>query len=88
MQISIPGAKVLIGPSQFVEVCTGSLTRPSGIQRNSVHEVFPEHLIHSLHIYLLRVYYMPDIAQGGRGRRDKQDRHGPALREPTDWQGR
>lgn len=43
------------------------VTRPSGIQRNSIQEVFPEHLIHSLPTYVLGVGCMPeaDKAVGG-----------------------
>lgn len=49
------------------------VTRPSGIQRNSIQEVFPEHLIHSLPTYVLGVGCMPeaDKAVGG-GHSDEQ----------------
>lgn len=50
------------------------VTRPSGIQRNSIQEVFPEHLIHSLPTYVLGVGCMPeaDKAVGGGGHGDEQ----------------
>lgn len=74
VQIFIPGANVLVGPSQFAAVCMGPVARPSGTQRNSIQQVFSEHLIRSFPTYLLRVYYTPDIKQGGGRRSGEQDR--------------
>lgn len=51
------------------------VTRPSEIQINSIQEMFPEHLVHSSHIYLLRVYYTPELGKRGGGCSDEQGRH-------------
>lgn len=66
------GAKVLVGPSQFAVVCMGPVTRASGTQSS-------EHLIHPLHMYVLRVYHMPDIRPGGGRCTGEQDGHGSCL---------
>lgn len=64
------------------------VTRPSGIQRNSIQEVFPEHLIHSLPTYVLGVGCMPeaDKAVEGSTVMNKADLI-PALLEPTGGRG-
>lgn len=72
------GAKVLIRPSRTAVACMRPMTRPPGVQRNSIQEVFPEYLIHSFYMYLQKLYYVPDAGQGGGGLSDEQDRFLPS----------
>lgn len=68
MQSFTPGAKAPTGLGRVTAARTGPTTGPLGIQRNSVHEAFPEYLIQSFHVYSLKVYYRPNTVQGGGDR--------------------
>lgn len=63
------------------------VTRPSGIQRNSIQEVFPEHLIHSLPTYVLGVGCMPEADKAAGGTVMNKADLIPALLEPTGGRG-